>query len=449
MPADLATDGDDPAADPEFSPPRRVPVDELSHHPENREIYGEEPVSGLAAQIESEGFNPANVLTARPDGTVVCGNRRLDAARKAGLDTVPVVYREFEDGDEEVWALIMDNVHQRERTPTQKMREADRLEPIYEERAKERMAWAAREGTDPDTPRPNLDEGSGPGESGRTDEQLAADLGIGGKDTYRKLRSVWEKAQEGLDEAQAQLEDLDAGEQSIHGAYEETQQAAIRDRFSRSAGDSDSDDERAESVGDGVESAGTSEENRPPTRPERPQRPHVFRHRPYLDARAQEILNRSARRIANDPPEFVDDPYEPSVAECLRELQHPSKAEDGRPSGHTRRSAGSKSGHRRVATQTAERFDVDRAIVVDLLDAGLDFQEVVYWMLYEYGGLDPVAIWHAEESKEKSYSADLERHARRNVHSVLRSAAEKLDVDFEPGRSDYMYDPDTEGGDGE
>lgn len=168
------------------------------------------------------------------------------------------------------------------------------------------------------------------------------------------------------------------------------------------------------------------------------QRPRVFRHRPYLGKHGREILNRSARRIARNEPDWVEDPLNPTLEECLHELQHPRKrdqAEDPLP-------------EHREPDRTRPRedlYDVDRDLIVSLLGAGLDYQETVYWILYEYTGLDPREIFHASSGKQKSFSRELDSQAIRNVESVLQSAARTLDVEdaVNPGehRSRYMYEP--------
>ena len=67
-------------------------------------------------------------------GEVVKGNRRLKAARKVGIDEVPVVVKEYDSRKEEIYALVMDNANQRERTPPQKWREAQAIEPVLKEK---------------------------------------------------------------------------------------------------------------------------------------------------------------------------------------------------------------------------------------------------------------------------------------------------------------------------
>ena len=43
---------------------------------------------------------------------------------------VPVVVKKYESREEEIYALVMDNANQRERTPPQKWREAQSIYPI-------------------------------------------------------------------------------------------------------------------------------------------------------------------------------------------------------------------------------------------------------------------------------------------------------------------------------
>ena len=228
-----------------------VAVDDLRSHPENSEIYGGDmDVSGLVADMQADGFDRANPLTVAPRGVVVKGNRRLLAAEEVGIEEVPVVVKEYDSEAEEVYALVMDNARQRERTPAQKWREAKAVKPAIEEGHND------SQGTRSDL-RPNLDESSG----GRTDEDVAEQVGIGGKTTYRKLNKVMEAAEDGEEVAQGQAAELESGEQSIHGAYTTLRDSRKDDEDSSTEDDAGSSEE---------EQQGTDKEkkahegNRPP-----------------------------------------------------------------------------------------------------------------------------------------------------------------------------------------
>ncbi|MGE0627577.1 MAG: site-specific DNA-methyltransferase [Hyphomicrobiaceae bacterium] len=74
-----------------FAPERieQWPLDRLSAYPRNPRTHSDEQVAQIAASMVEFGWtNP--VLVSR-DGEVVAGHGRLEAARKLGLETVPVV----------------------------------------------------------------------------------------------------------------------------------------------------------------------------------------------------------------------------------------------------------------------------------------------------------------------------------------------------------------------
>ena len=138
----------------------------------------------------------------------------MKAAREVGIDEVPAIVKEYDSKEEEIYALVMDNANQRERTPPQKWREAQAIEPHIEEQKEQNSLSNLKQGNeDPD--RPNLDTR----EEGRTDEIIAKQVGLGGKSTYYKIKRVMQAAENGDETAQEQVVELESREQSIHGAY--------------------------------------------------------------------------------------------------------------------------------------------------------------------------------------------------------------------------------------
>ncbi len=67
------------------------------------------------------------------------------------------------------------------------------------------------------------------GLQGRTDVAIARRLAMGGKDTYRQARTIWQLAQKGDVRARSSLNQLDAGTKTIHAAYKDMRR---RDRYS-------------------------------------------------------------------------------------------------------------------------------------------------------------------------------------------------------------------------
>lgn len=189
-----------------------VSVDELSVHPDIDEIYDEPNVEALAMDIEENGFDQANPITVTPEGRIVKGNRRFEAAVEVGMGEVPVVVKRYNSSNEEIFRSVMDNAVQRDRTGVEKYRESKLIKPILEEEAKERMLSAANGKTVSES------------EKGRTRAKLADAVGLGSGDTYRRIEEVVESAEGGFEKAQEQVDLLERGEQSIHGAYREVEE---------------------------------------------------------------------------------------------------------------------------------------------------------------------------------------------------------------------------------
>jgi DNA modification methylase len=72
--------------------PERIefwPLDRLSAYPRNPRTHSDEQVAQIAASIVEFGWT--NPVLIAGDGTVIAGHGRLEAARRLGLDAVPVV----------------------------------------------------------------------------------------------------------------------------------------------------------------------------------------------------------------------------------------------------------------------------------------------------------------------------------------------------------------------
>ncbi|HET6712215.1 MAG TPA: ParB/RepB/Spo0J family partition protein [Actinomycetota bacterium] len=96
-----------------------VPVNAVTPNPKQpRTHWDEEEIKALAASIREVGIlQPIVVRRSSEDGyELVAGERRLRAAKVAGLATVPVVLRETEDSDLLREALI-ENIHREDLGP--------------------------------------------------------------------------------------------------------------------------------------------------------------------------------------------------------------------------------------------------------------------------------------------------------------------------------------------
>jgi hypothetical protein len=128
-------------------------------------------------------------------------------------------------------------------------------------------------------------------------------------------------------------------------------------------------------------------------------KPKTFGTKPYLDKRGREVLNRAAREIHREQPDWVDNPDNPSTSDCLTWLQQGN----GR---HT-----------------------DTGMLIDLLGKGLNAQETIVWVLWQHSGLEPREIFYAYEGKNHPGRSGVDEQAVRNIKSRIRSAAMKLGVD--------------------
>jgi ParB family chromosome partitioning protein len=112
--------------------PNTLPVDQLRPNRwQPRSHFDEEGLEGLAESIRAQGIVQPLIVTTR-DGesyTIVAGERRWRAARRAGLTEVPVVVREV-TGDRELLELaLVENV---QRADLNAMEEAEAYRSLQE-----------------------------------------------------------------------------------------------------------------------------------------------------------------------------------------------------------------------------------------------------------------------------------------------------------------------------
>jgi ParB family chromosome partitioning protein len=96
-----------------------VPVNAIAPNPKQpRTNFDDEALAGLAASIREVGILQPIVVRRTDDARfeLIAGERRLRAAKAAGLSTVPVVLRDSEDADLLRDALI-ENIHREDLNP--------------------------------------------------------------------------------------------------------------------------------------------------------------------------------------------------------------------------------------------------------------------------------------------------------------------------------------------
>jgi hypothetical protein len=209
------------AAPPEI---RLLPIDALRPNPFSLAIYGDpqDETAGLLESVRENGVLVPLVVRPISDGfELISGHRRLACARSLGLRQVPCEVRPIRGADARRLAVLEYN-RQRQKTFSQRMREADALEALLSAESEARRRSNLRQYADGADRRDSDDRG------GRTDERIARTLGLGGKDVYRQARAVWRVAASGDPRALRGVAELDAGTRSIHAAYKDLRR---RDRF--------------------------------------------------------------------------------------------------------------------------------------------------------------------------------------------------------------------------
>ena len=95
-------------AGPEIPGVREVPVDAIAANPRQpRKRFDQEGIDSLTASIREQGVISPLILRRGRDGyELVAGERRLRAARLAGLKTVPAIVREVADAQALELALV-------------------------------------------------------------------------------------------------------------------------------------------------------------------------------------------------------------------------------------------------------------------------------------------------------------------------------------------------------
>ena len=198
------------------------PAASLRPHPVSVTIYGDEQADPeLAESIRTHGI--LEPLVVRGDGTIISGHRRWKAALACSLEEVPIVEVEFACELDERQAIVEYN-RQREKTLSQRMREADELQVIEAERARERQA-ATRFGADGGA-------NFGTTAAGRTRNKVAAAIDMK-HSSFEKARSVYEAAKAGNEVAVHVMAALDAGETTIHRAFLDVRQEELRREFAQ------------------------------------------------------------------------------------------------------------------------------------------------------------------------------------------------------------------------
>jgi len=117
IPSAVATSTLDPAA-PAPDGVRELPIEEIGPNPfQPRTRFDDESLQELASSIRATGvLQPVMVRRDRDGYQLVVGERRLRAARLAGLEQIPAMIREF--GDSEMMELaLVENIQREDLNP--------------------------------------------------------------------------------------------------------------------------------------------------------------------------------------------------------------------------------------------------------------------------------------------------------------------------------------------
>lgn len=196
--------------------------DDLTPHPRSDEIYDDEAEDWFVQSVEEQGVIEPIVITDdshfESGEVIVSGHRRTDAAKKAGLDEVPIRLEEY-DSELEEREVVIEYNKQREKAFSQKMREADELMEIETEKARKRMQQGGK-GTQ------NLDDLP----NGRARDKVAERFDRSGE-WLRQAQKVWEYAKDGNSWVQDYVESIDDEDdeksESVNSAYKAVRRQEI------------------------------------------------------------------------------------------------------------------------------------------------------------------------------------------------------------------------------
>lgn len=103
------------------------------HQP--RQAIDNDALQTLAASIREHGILQPPIVHARPDGTyqLVAGERRIRAARLAGLEEIPVLVRPAPSATEHLLFAVIENIQRQDLGPLEKARAYAELQQAAEE----------------------------------------------------------------------------------------------------------------------------------------------------------------------------------------------------------------------------------------------------------------------------------------------------------------------------
>jgi ParB family chromosome partitioning protein len=118
-----------PSVKPEAEAPASAPIMSIAPNPyQPREVFGDTGIEELTASIRDNGVLQPLVVRRVGEGhyQLIAGERRLRAAQRAGLERVPIIVREANDGEALELALV-ENLQRENLNPLEEARAYQRL----------------------------------------------------------------------------------------------------------------------------------------------------------------------------------------------------------------------------------------------------------------------------------------------------------------------------------
>lgn len=102
----------------------QIPIDKIRKNPDNEKIFNMDGIEGLADTIKEDGFTGAIEVFPLDDGNyeILSGHRRFEAAKIAGLKSIPSIILPVRDKVTVAKKLITSNIHNRELSSMDKAR---------------------------------------------------------------------------------------------------------------------------------------------------------------------------------------------------------------------------------------------------------------------------------------------------------------------------------------
>lgn len=161
---------------------RRSPA-ELKKHPKNIEIYGDAVDKAFVEKCRKGIKLPVMIL---PDGTILSGHRRVQAARILKVKEIDVVVIHDLTDELDILEYVIDSNAQRVKTNDQLAREDRELLAIEAERAARRQRDSLKKG-DNSAEIPVSDSGS---HTGRATDAVGEKRGVSGRTVERRVAAV-------------------------------------------------------------------------------------------------------------------------------------------------------------------------------------------------------------------------------------------------------------------